>query len=107
MSERPSSISTLATHQYPPPWLVRKGAKVNTATRGDGLDTVTSVRVSFSMLTPVEFLHMMVGVALSGCSKVTVQVSVCVSPAVEVPVLSVSTTGASGTEGEGDQGYTY
>ena len=57
------------------------------------MDTVT--------LVPLESVHMMVGVALSGCSKVTVQVSVYMCPAVEVPVLSMSTTGAAGTSGGG------
>ena len=102
--EKPSSTSTLATHMYSPPWLIPRGAKVNMTTRGDGLDTVTSTRVSLSMTTPLEFVHMTVGVALSSCSKVTVQVSVSVSPAVEGPVLAMSTTGASGTSGGGAGG---
>ena len=59
-----------------------------------------------SMTVPLEFVHMMVGVALSGCSKVTVQVSVYMCPAVEVPVLSMSTTGAAGTSGGRDSQLT-
>ena len=68
----------------------------------DGVDTVTSL--SLPMIAPLEFVHMMVGVALSGCSKVTVQLSVYMCPALEVPVLSMSTTGAAGTSGGGGGG---
>ena len=60
------------------------------------MDTVTSL--SLSMIALLESVHMMVGVALSGCRKVTVQLSVYMCPAVEVPVLSMSTTGAVGTK---------
>ena len=96
VSERPSSISTSATHLYSPPWLASRGSKVNITTPGVGVDTV--VLLSLSMIAPLESVHMMVGVALSGCSKVAVQLSVYMCPAVEVPVLSMSTTGAVGTK---------
>ena len=95
VSKRPSSISTSATHLYSPPWLASRGSKVNITTPGAGVDTV--MLSSLSMTAPLEFVHMMVGVDLSGCSKVAVQVSVYMCPAVEVPVLSMSTTGAAGT----------
>ena len=68
------------------------------------MDTV--ILSSLSMIAPLELVHMMVGVALSGCSKVTVQVSVYMCPAVEVPVLSMSTTGAAGTSGGRDSQLT-
>ena len=97
MSERSSSISTSATHQYSLPSLANRGSKVNIT-----ISEVVVDSVSFSMIAPLEFVHMMVGVALSGCSKVTVQVSVYMCPAVEVPVLSMSTTGAAGTSGGRD-----
>ena len=74
VSERPSSISTSATHLYSTPWLTSRGSKVNITTPEDGVDTV--MLSPLSMTVPLEFVHMMVGVALSGCSKVTVQVSV-------------------------------
>ena len=64
------------------------------------MDTVTSL--SLSTIAPPESVHMMVGVALSGCSKVTVQLSVYMCPAVEVPVLSMSTIGEAGTSGGRD-----
>ena len=95
-----SATSTLATHLYTPSWLVCRGAKVRTTTRGDGIETVTFDRVSFSITVPLELVHWMVGVSLSCCGKETVQVSVCVSPAKEDPVLSIFTSGASGTGGK-------
>ena len=70
----------------------------------DGADTV--MLLSLSMVTPLESVHMTVGVALSVCSKVTVQLSVYMCPAVEVPVLSMSTTGAAGTSGGRDSQLT-
>ena len=68
------------------------------------MDTVTLLSLSISAL--LESVHMMVGVALSGCSKVTVQLSVYMCPAVEVPVPSMSTTGAAGTSGGRDSQLT-
>ena len=100
VSERPSSISTSATHLYSSPWLTSRGLKVNITTPEDGVDTV--MLSPLSMIVPLESVHMMVGVALSGCSKVTVQLSVYMYPAVEVPVLSMSTIGAAGTSGGRD-----
>ena len=92
-----------ATHLYSSPWVASRGSKVNITTPEDG-DTVMLSPLSISV--PLEFVHMMVGVALSGCSKVTVQVSVYMCPAVEVPVLSISTTGAAGTSGGRDSQLT-
>ena len=60
---------------------------------------VVSSKVSL-LRTPLESIQVMV----RGCSKMTEQVWVCLSPAVDVPVLSMSTTGASGTGGGGAGG---
>ena len=105
VSEKPSSISTSATHLYSPPWLASRRSKVNiTIPEDGGVDTV--MLSSLSMIAPLESVHMLVGVALSGCSKEAVQLSMYMCPAVEVPVLSMSTTGAAGTSGGRDSLFT-
>ncbi len=96
-------LSTLATHLYSPPSLVRRGEKVTDTVRGDGTETTTSV--PFSILVPPGPTHSMEGVSLSCCSKVTVQERVRVVPAMEGPVLPTLTTGSAGTGGGGECKY--
>ena len=107
MMKTPFPRSTVAMHMYSSPWLASRGSKVNIPTKGDTVESITSL--SLLMVSPLESVHVKVGVGLSGCSKVTVQLSVYMYPAVEVPVLSMSTTGAAGTivrEREDKQPYT-
>lgn len=53
--------------------------------------------VSLSMVVPSENVHVTRGVVLRDCSKVAAQVSMWASPAVELPILIMFTTGGEGT----------
>jgi hypothetical protein len=59
------------------------------------LERVTPV--PFFILIPFGPNHRIVGMSVSACSKVTVQVKVKVFPAMEVPVLPTLITGSAGT----------
>ena len=81
---------------------MHKGSNVSATTEGYGWDNITFAgRLSLSMLVPLEYLHMMRGVTMRDCSKVAVQVSECLFPAMEVPLLVMSTTGGEGTIADG------
>ena len=103
METAASGMATLALHAYTPPWLIRRGEKVSTPVRGDETDTITLSTVPFPISVPPGPIHIMAGGSLSACCKVTVQVSVSVFPAVELPVLTISTTGSAGAAGGREQ----
>ena len=68
MKRLASESTTLALHQYIPPWLIRRGAKIRVnVVEGEELNTDTPSNVPFSILVPFGHTHSMTGLVLRLC----------------------------------------
>ena len=91
-----SESETLALHQYIPPWLISRGAKIRVnVVEGEELKTDTPSNVPFSISVPFGCTHSMTGLSLRSCAKITLQVRLRGAPTMEEPEPVIVTSGGS------------